>query len=74
MGVERSYIIVMVLAGALAGLAGCSQILGTNPAITGDIDAGIGFDGDHGGPAGSRESVAGRSWPGSSSAASRPAA
>ncbi|HTY70838.1 MAG TPA: ABC transporter permease [Actinomycetes bacterium] len=45
MRVERSFIIVMVLAGALAGLAGCTQILGTNTAITGDIDAGFGFDG-----------------------------
>jgi simple sugar transport system permease protein len=45
MSVERSYLVVMLLAGALAGLAGCSQILGTNTAITGDIDAGIGFDG-----------------------------
>ena len=35
----------MLLAGGLAGLAGISQILGTNTAITGDIDAGIGFDG-----------------------------
>ncbi|MDQ1616800.1 MAG: ral nucleoside transport system permease protein, partial [Actinomycetota bacterium] len=45
MSVERNYILVMVLAGALAGLAGCSQILGTNPAITADIDGGFGFDG-----------------------------
>ncbi|MGN6522134.1 MAG: ABC transporter permease [Actinomycetes bacterium] len=44
MSVERAYTIAMVLAGALAGLAGCSQILGTNSAITQDIDAGIGFD------------------------------
>ncbi|MGZ4459938.1 MAG: ABC transporter permease subunit [Nocardioidaceae bacterium] len=44
MSVERSYVIVMTLAGALCGLAGVSQILGTNSAITGDIDAGIGFD------------------------------
>lgn len=44
MSIERSYVTVMVIAGALAGLAGCSQILGTNSAITGDIDAGIGFD------------------------------
>jgi simple sugar transport system permease protein len=43
MSVSRAYITVMVLAGALSGLAGASQILGTNPAITGDIDAGIGF-------------------------------
>ena len=42
--VERGYIVVMLLAGALSGLAGVAQILGTNPAITGDIDAGIGFD------------------------------
>jgi simple sugar transport system permease protein len=44
MGIERSYLVVMLLSGALAGLAGVSQILGTNNAITGDIDAGIGFD------------------------------
>jgi simple sugar transport system permease protein len=44
MGIERSYLVVMLISGALAGLAGCSQILGTNTAITGDIDAGIGFD------------------------------
>jgi general nucleoside transport system permease protein len=44
MSVERSYITVMVLAGALSGLAGVAQILGTNSAITQDIDAGIGFD------------------------------
>jgi simple sugar transport system permease protein len=34
----------MLISGALAGLAGCSQILGTNTALTGDVDAGIGFD------------------------------
>ncbi len=44
MSVERSYTTVMLLAGALSGLAGVSQILGTNSAITQDIDAGIGFD------------------------------
>jgi simple sugar transport system permease protein len=44
MSVERSYVVVMLLSGALFGLAGVSQILGTNSAITGDIDAGIGFD------------------------------
>jgi ABC-type uncharacterized transport system permease subunit len=44
MGVERSYTTVMLISGALAGLVGCSQILGTNHALTGDIDAGIGFD------------------------------
>jgi ABC-type uncharacterized transport system permease subunit len=45
MNVERNYVMVMVIAGGLAGLAGCSQILGTNAAITQDIDAGIGFNG-----------------------------
>jgi simple sugar transport system permease protein len=44
MGVEGSYTTVMLVSGALAGLAGCSQILGTNTALTGDIDAGLGFD------------------------------
>jgi simple sugar transport system permease protein len=44
MNVERSFTVVMLLAGALSGLAGVSQILGTNSAITQDIDAGIGFD------------------------------
>jgi simple sugar transport system permease protein len=44
MSVERSYTVVMLLAGALSGVAGVPQILGTNPAITQDIDAGIGFD------------------------------
>jgi simple sugar transport system permease protein len=43
--VQRSYLVVMVLAGGLAGLAGVSQILGTNRALTQDIDAGLGFDG-----------------------------
>jgi ABC-type uncharacterized transport system permease subunit len=45
MNVARTYVVAMMLAGALAGLAGTAQILGTNPAVTGDIDAGIGFDG-----------------------------
>jgi len=44
MKVESSYTTVMLIAGALCGLAGVSQILGTNTQITGDIDAGIGFD------------------------------
>jgi ABC-type uncharacterized transport system permease subunit len=44
MSVERSYVTVMVLAGALAGLAGVVQILGVNSSLTQDIDAGIGFD------------------------------
>jgi len=44
MHVENSYVVVMLLSGALCGLAGVSQVLGTNPQLTGDIDAGIGFD------------------------------
>ena len=44
MRVESSYTTVMLISGALAGLAGCSQILGTNSFLTGDIDAGLGFD------------------------------
>ncbi len=45
MSVPGSYVIVMVIAGALSGLAGCAQILGgNNVALTGDVDANIGFD------------------------------
>jgi simple sugar transport system permease protein len=45
MGVGRAYIVAMVIAGALAGLAGASQILGTTFALTTSIDANFGFDG-----------------------------
>ncbi len=41
---DRSFIVVMLISGALSGLVGCSQILGTNQQLTGDIDAGFGFD------------------------------
>ena len=45
MSVPRSYVTVMLIAGGLAGLAGCAQILGgNNAALTGDVDANIGFD------------------------------
>ena len=44
MDVERSYVAVMLLAGALAGLASASQVLGTNQTLTGGVGAGIGFD------------------------------
>jgi simple sugar transport system permease protein len=44
MKVERGYIIVMVIAGALAGLVGCSQVLGTRQVVTQDVDASLGFD------------------------------
>lgn len=39
------YFTVMLIAGALVGLAGVSQVLGTEPkGFSGGIDAGIGFD------------------------------
>ena len=44
MHIERSYITVMVICGALAGLVGCSQVLGTRHVVTQDVDAGLGFD------------------------------
>ena len=43
--VNRSYIVVMLIAGALVGIAGVSQALGTLPGgFAGDVDGGIGFD------------------------------
>ena len=42
--VERSYVLVMMIAGALAGLAGSFQVLGTEKALSGGVSAGIGFD------------------------------
>jgi simple sugar transport system permease protein len=43
--VGRTYTIVMLIAGALVGLAGANQVLGTvTSGITTDLDAGIGFD------------------------------
>ena len=43
--VGRTYTVVMLIAGALVGLAGANQVLGTVTAgITTDLDAGIGFD------------------------------
>jgi ABC-type uncharacterized transport system permease subunit len=47
MDVGRTYFTAMLIAGGLAGLAGCCQILGggTNYALTVDVDAGLGFDG-----------------------------
>ncbi|WP_119697745.1 ABC transporter permease [Microbacterium halotolerans] len=43
--VGRTYVYVMLIAGALVGLAGVSQVLGTVPSgFGGDIDAGMGFD------------------------------
>ena len=42
--VERSYVLVMMIAGGLAGLAGSFQVLGTEKALSGGVSAGIGFD------------------------------
>ena len=43
--VGRTYTVVMLLAGALVGLAGANQVLGTvTSGVTTDLDAGIGFD------------------------------
>jgi simple sugar transport system permease protein len=43
--VGRTYTTVMLIAGALVGLAGANQVLGTvTSGITVDLDAGIGFD------------------------------
>jgi general nucleoside transport system permease protein len=44
MGVASSFVLVMVVSGALAGLAGGVQILGTEKALTGGIAGSIGFD------------------------------
>jgi simple sugar transport system permease protein len=43
--VGRIYTVVMLIAGALVGLAGANQVLGTvTSGVTVDLDAGIGFD------------------------------
>ncbi len=43
--VGRTYVVVMLIAGSLVGLAGANQVLGTVPnGVTVDLDAGIGFD------------------------------
>jgi simple sugar transport system permease protein len=44
MNVSRMYLLVMLIAGGLAGLAGSAQILGTEKSLSGGISAGIGFD------------------------------
>lgn len=44
MSVERSYISVMMIAGALAGLAGATEVLGTQQTLTNGISGSIGFD------------------------------
>ncbi|PQZ91669.1 ABC transporter permease [Arthrobacter sp. MYb227] len=42
--VGRAYLLSMVIAGALAGLAGTAQILGTERSLSGGIAASFGFD------------------------------
>lgn len=43
--VGRTWTVVMLIAGALVGLAGANQVLGTvTSGVTVDLDAGIGFD------------------------------
>jgi ABC-type uncharacterized transport system permease subunit len=44
MNVKLTYVLVMVVAGTLAGLAGGTQVLGTEKALTGGIAGSIGFD------------------------------
>ncbi len=44
MSVGRAYVVSMVLAGALAGLAGTQQVLGTDLPLTDGVAASIGFD------------------------------
>ncbi|MBZ5733254.1 ABC transporter permease [Nocardioides sp. TRM66260-LWL] len=43
--VGRTYVVAMLIAGGLVGLAGVNQVLGTVPSgVSTDLDAGIGFD------------------------------
>jgi simple sugar transport system permease protein len=44
MSVANSYLVVMLIAGALAGLAGATQVMGVNTSLNQSIDAGVGFD------------------------------
>jgi ABC-type uncharacterized transport system permease subunit len=44
MNVGRAYVIAMVVAGALAGLAGTQQVLGTDLPLTDGVAASVGFD------------------------------
>jgi ABC-type uncharacterized transport system permease subunit len=45
MSVPRTYLLAMVIAGALAGLAGTQQVQGHQDALTGSFGGTIGFDG-----------------------------
>jgi simple sugar transport system permease protein len=44
MSIARTYVLVMVVAGALAGLAGSAQVLGTEKALSDGVAASYGFD------------------------------
>jgi ABC-type uncharacterized transport system permease subunit len=44
MSVGRAYLIAMLVAGALAGLAGTQQVLGTDLPLTDGVAASVGFD------------------------------
>ena len=45
MSVGRTYMLLMVVAGALAGLGGATQVLGTADKLTAQVAGNIGFDG-----------------------------
>ncbi|MFI9508701.1 ABC transporter permease [Nocardia sp. NPDC052566] len=45
MNVGRTYVVAMLLAGGLAGLAGSQQVLGTDLPLTNGIAGSLGFDG-----------------------------
>lgn len=42
--VSAGYVVVMLLSGGLAGLAGAAQVAGTEKVLTGDVAASFGFD------------------------------
>lgn len=44
MNVPLTYVMVLSIAGALAGLAGSAQVLGTQPSLTDNVAASFGFD------------------------------
>ena len=44
MNIKASYVKIMLLAGALAGLIGCTQVLAARGAVYQDIDGNFGFD------------------------------
>ena len=64
----------MLISGALAGLVGCSQVLGSRFKLTPDIDDGLGFDAITVALLGRGSPLAARCSPDCSSAPSAPAA